>query len=400
MVCVLATAPVIARALGPEGRGLTAAALAILALAPLVVALGVPLAIRRRLAVDVTARADLVRTGRVLAASTALVSTAAAVPLEALALPGLDGPARTAFFVSMALVPLSVSWAIDANVLLVERRFRLLGALSLVHGVVSTVMVVGFWAWGRLDVSTVLYAFLAGNVVTFLVGLVVVDDRGGKVSGVRDVVREGCSLVAGQLAEVGAARVAQIAALPLVGPAPAGLYSVAATAGGVGAPVADAYANASFGRLADRPDPGVLVAAVRRGAALALLSGAGVACAAWVLVPVAFGDQFTASRPLALLVAATTTTAGIGAVGGAALAAQRSGHRMSMARAVGLALSCALLVPAAEWLGVTGVALAMLVGSLLTTTLILRLVGISAAQALPRPRDAVASVHELFGAQR
>ncbi len=399
MACVLVSAPVIARALGPDGRGVTAAALAVLAVLPLVVGVGVPLAIRRRLAVDALGRADLVRTGRRFAALTALPSIALAAPLELLVLPELDRAAELAYLVSMALVPLTVSWAVDANVLLVQRRFRALGCLSVLQGAVSAAIVIAVWARGGLAVSTVLYAFLAGNVATFVAGLAAVSGRGGRVLPLRDVVGEGWSLVGGQLAEVFSARIGQILALPLVGAGPAGLYSVGVTTGSLGAPVGDAYANAAFARLADGADRRALVASLRAGAGLALLTGLGVAGLAWLGVPLVFGDDFTDARPLALLVALATACAGVAGVGGAALAARRQGHRLTVARAVGLAVGVVLLVPAAS-VGAAGVAGALAVGSAVSGAMILRYLGVGAVEAAPRPRDVLRGVRELLGRDR
>ncbi|WP_199424943.1 lipopolysaccharide biosynthesis protein [Actinotalea solisilvae] len=396
MACVLLAAPVIARALGPDGRGMTATALAVLAVLPVVVGLGMPLAIRRRLAVGASARADLVRTGRLLAALTLVPSVVLALTLEPLLLPGLEPASRVAFGVSAALVPFSVSWSIDANVLLVERRFRALAMLSVVHGAVSTVIVLATWWGGSLGVPTVIYAFLAGNVVAFLLGLVLVHERGGRVSGVTDVAREGMSLVGGQLAEILSGRVAQVVALPLIGASGAGLYSVAVTTGSLSAPVPEAFGNSAFARLAGDADRGTLIAALRGGSGLALTSAASVAAAGWFLIPVVFGAAFADARPLALLVGLTTWFNGLAGIGGAALAARRQGRRMTIARATGLGVTVVLVGFGARH-GATGLASAVALGSLVSCAVTLRLLGVGPTGGLPLPRDVVRGVREMLG---
>jgi len=119
MFLAVVSAPIIARALGPQGRGVTAAALAVFVVMPVLLGMGVPLAIGRRVSVQEGLREDLVRTGRAYAALTLVPAALTAIPIEALLLPGLGTAERFAYYLSVALVPLTVSWSIDANVLVV-----------------------------------------------------------------------------------------------------------------------------------------------------------------------------------------------------------------------------------------------------------------------------------------
>jgi len=390
----LVSAPVVARALGPHGRGLTATALALLTVIPVVLSCGVPLAVRRRSATS--GSDDVVRTARRFAALTVVPSLVLVQPLTAWVVPGLTRADKVVFALSMAAVPLTVSWAVDANVLLVNGRYRRVAALGVIQAFVSTGLVVALAAAGRLEVWSVLVAFLAGNVVTFVAGRWWVRTPEGPVVGMRDLLREGRRLTGGQVGEVATGRLDQIMTLPLIGPQAAGWYSVGNTVGTLVSPVVQALGNSAFAELTSggRADARRVL---RQAIALATGAGAMVAVAAWALVPPVFGEAFAPSRPIALVAVAGAVVTSVTYVATMALAATDHGREMTMARVVGLLVGLALL-PLGAWVaGGIGVAGAMALGAVAGLLHALRSLGLGPVEVIPRPGDYRSAVAHLVG---
>lgn len=399
MFLAMISTPIIARALGPQGRGVTAAALAVFIAIPVLLGMGVPLAVRRRVSVLEGIRADVVRTGRAYAALTFIPAVLIAIPIEVLLLPGLSTAERFAYYLSIALVPLTVSWSIDANVLVATKEYRRVGTLSILQAALSTTIIVVIWLVGHLDVSSVLYAFLAGNITAFIFGQVWVRDRGGRVTDFKGIVKEGGALAGGLISDVASKKLDQIIALTLMGAAGAGLYSVAATMGSLAAPVVESLGNSAFKDLTTG-DHRQTIQTVRHAMALSVMSATGLAVVSWFLIPVVFGEAFTDSRPVALITVAASTFSGVGYVTAIALAAQRHGEQMTLAQVTGLVVGIGLMVPSALTWGPAGAACAIGLGSLTSLLISLWSLRVSPLTALPRPGDFPTSVHRLFGADK
>ena len=106
------------------------------------------------------------------------------------------------------------------------------------QGLVSTSVIVALWLTGRIEVSSVLFAFLLGNITTYALGRWWVRGRGGRIRDAADIVKEGLHLAGGQIADVSSRRLDQVIALPLLGAHATGIYAVGATMASATAPVA------------------------------------------------------------------------------------------------------------------------------------------------------------------
>lgn len=386
--------PFIARSLGPEGRGLSASILAVVIIAPMVVGFGVPLASRRR-AANGAAR-DAALTGRRWAAMTALPLAALAWPLEQGLFSSMQTPERWAFYVSLASVPLTVSWLVDANVLVATRQYRRVGLIAIIQAAVSTGAVLILWSMNELNVASVLYANVAGHAVTFVLGRVWVSGRGGTTAGLAAHVREGGTVAGGEIADVSSRKIDQMLALPIIGGAGAGIYAVAVTAGSVALPMVQALGNAAFTNLT-HGDRRVTVQAVRHALALSAMCAALTAAAAWVGIPVVFGEEFRDARVPAMILIAGSVIVGATFMTTMALIAQQRGSAMTLARVTGLVVAVALLYPLGQWADAAGLALAMVTGSSVSAALSLGLLRLGPWEVMPRPRDFMDSVRHLAG---
>lgn len=382
----LITAPVIAHAIGASGRGLTAAALAAVTITGVAIGLGVPLAVRRR-AVDESERADAIRSARLLAWCAVIPSGSIGLALAFTLLNGLDPLAKIAFVLAMSLSGLTVSWVIDTNVLVADRKFFRILWVGSIQTVAYFIVVVALWLTGLLTVAAVLFAYAAGTLAAFALGRYWVRARGGRASQVRSLLGEGLRLWGSQAAEIASARLDQLLVLPIIGAAPTGLYSVAATIGSLPVSIGLAMGTSAFrGFVLDRSIDKVR-AAVRMAVAIAFTLSAVLALASIWGIPLVFGEEFRGSVPLAFV----TLVGGVAVTGNyvcsMALVALQRGGRMTIVQLVGLSAGLALLVPAGLLWGAMGAAIASTLGYFVTFIGALLVLGIRPWRALPGLSD-------------
>ena len=394
------TAPVIARSLGPEGRGFTAAAIAAGAVAPVVIALGLPLAVRRRVAALEGDIGVVVSTARGLALLAAIPCALLAWLLTTVVVGGLGTSESTAFFVAVASAPLTVSWSIDVNVLLALGRYRRVAMLTLTQGLVSLGSILALLALDAVSPPAVVYSFVGGTVATYLLGLASVRNHGRRSRRLCvEILREGVSLAGGLLADALTRRIDQVIALPLLGPAAAGHYSVGSTSGSLASVVSDTFANSAFDRFVGA-DKALVGRLLRQAIALAGAAGLVVAGASWAFIPWLFGTEFSSSRPVAIVLALAYACAGVALTSSMALSAQQRGREMSRARLVGLAIAIAGFVPAGMAWGPVGAASAMAIGWIVAAALQIWRLGLSPADLVPRGGDFGGAVQFMLKATR
>lgn len=385
MILSLGTLPIIARELGPDGRGLSAAIVGVVTITPVILGLGVPLAARRQISAGASL-ADTVRTARLYSWLTMAPALMVAFPLALLIFPDANTPELIAYYIGMAAVPLSVSWATDVSVLVTGSEFRRMALLGLINSGGTFLVIMGVWLMGELSVASVIYASVVSNLVTFITGTIWVRTRGGRVSGFTTLVREGLSLTGGQMAEIASRRLDQIIALPLLGPTAAGLYSIAVTVGALSTPIAQSLAAASFNDSV-RGDKAVLRSSVKQAVALSVFSSLGLTVAAWIFIPVVFGEEFRASVPVAFIAILGSAFVFVGFQCSMILTAQQRGVRMTLAQVAGAIVSLGLITPLAGIWGPYGVAVATALGSAVAFLVVLLQTGVGVGALLARPRD-------------
>ncbi|KRF35050.1 hypothetical protein ASG94_13035 [Nocardioides sp. Soil805] len=381
----LATVPVVARALGPDGRGVSATMLAVITFSQVMLGLGVPLAVRRRAVVmdDLT---GVMNSARLFAALTIVPALVMGFLVDLSFFGSETTSSRIAFFIGMAAVPLAVSWATDVSVLVAREQYLRMAVLGLIQAATSLVCVVSFWLAGGLDVASVLYANLAGSVLTFVVGLAWVRVPLRRHHEFASLLREGASLTGGQLASVASGRLDQVLVLGALGSTSAGLYSVAVTIGTLPLPIAQAVGAGAYPKFANG-DREATTSAMRHCAALGIVAALLLAMVSPFLIPILFGHEFAGAVGATLVSVLASVSVGIAFVTSMALAGARMGNRMTAAQTVGLAVGLALLTPLAMLWGVVGAAVAMLLGTVTTTTISLHFLRLNPFSIFPRPVD-------------
>ncbi|MBI9116198.1 lipopolysaccharide biosynthesis protein [Sanguibacter suaedae] len=388
-VLSLGTAPIVARAIGPSGRGETAAALALFVIVPVLLAVGLPLEVRRRAATS-DGQAVMRAARRIVLASTvpaALLAWAAYATVFA----EFSPQARVVAAVGLLLTPLSAHWALDISLLVAHRRYGSVFLLQVAQPFVYLACVVTVWALGLATVGTVLGSHLVGSFATFALGmsLVRVSFTGPKDS-LRGLTRAGMKFFGGALAEAATNKLDQVVALPLIGAYQTGLYSVAATIAAAPLALGHALGAAYFTPIAQaegKERAKLQAESLRSGLAAAIATIPLVAVASWIGIPIIFGEAFRDSIPVTLVSLVGSAAMLSAYVASMALAADAKGIRMTVAQVVALTIGMVgLLVLGPAW-GAIGAATASSIAYVCLLVLLVRSLGVSPWHIAPRPAD-------------
>lgn len=356
----LITGPLVARAIGPVGRGEVASATVFGTLAWQVLALGLPWAVGNRVAGDPgRLRALLGNAARYCLLITPLAAGLAwfmvAGPLD-----HLSTAAAVGAFVLIAVAPLNVFSNVQQAALVAEGALRPMSVLRASPLLFSAAIVIGCAATGTLTIGTYLVATAgAGLLVNALTWrFLPVRPRGAEPY--RPLLWFGVRSAGGQLAAYGNSYLDQAILAVAVGPRQLGLYAVAATVASVPLSFGQAIAARAFGDVGRATGDERWRQAgryLRLSMLVGLLASAAIAATGPFLVPLLFGAPFRASvAPLLILLPGTAALAtGLTAMRilnavdrpGASTIAEGTGFAVTL---VGLAVA----VPAA---GIKGAAL-------------------------------------------
>lgn len=374
MGLTLLSAPIIARSLGPDGRGATAAAIAALTILPILLSLGVPLEVRRLAATGTGAEA--LRTARQLIVAAVVPSCLIAWVLTATIFHGLETAERVAILVSLAMTPVAMVWIADMNLLVALGRYRAVSAVRLAQPIVFVSVIAVGAVMDVITVTLVIWANLLGTAATTAVSLrlAAVSLRGPRV-GRRPLLRSGLTFSGSAAAEAASNRLDQVLVLPLLGTSQSGLYSLAMMIGGLPIALAHAIGASSFRAIAAAPvderQP-MQRLAVQGASAVGFLACAALALVSPVLVPIIFGRDFAPAVPVTLLALVGSYAMVVAFVASMGLAADARGKRMTFAQVASLAIGLAglfVLGPRFEALGAAG-ASSIAYGALLAILLV------------------------------
>jgi O-antigen/teichoic acid export membrane protein len=372
-----------------------------MAIAPMILAMGTPLEIRRQTALG--RGSEVLRTARIVATAALLPSFALAWALSATLFQNLDRNASVVTFVGLLLTPLSISWICDTAVLVSLEKYLKVFILQITQPIVYLMMVGVLWVSDNATVASVLAAMIAGNIATFLLGLVTarVSLRGTRVP-FFGLLRSGAKYLGSSVADAANNRVDQLILLPLVGPYQAGLYSVAATIGLAPIAVGQALAAANYPRMARAlPSNRIDIAAGGMRAALipSLVSALVVISSSPLIIPLVFGQEFAPSVPLLQIVGMGTFFAILAYVASMLLAAEGKAYTMTMCQVAGLIVGLVGLFLLGPTLGAAGAAIASTMSYICLSVVTVAFLRLPLKSLLLRKSDLKASYQTLFRAR-
>ena len=316
VVVTIFTAPLQARALGPEGRGELAAITVPLALAPGVLTLGLSLYTHRAAAIGKRS-GTLLGTLGVLFLALGLAG-AALGPVVGVLVGSSHRVVRTWVIIGFALLPIGFVNLVITDIAAGQNRWRPVLFYRLTPPAVLLLGIPSFYLTGHLTVASAAFLSIAGGTlpVIFLVPgarkqLPLRFDR--RI--VREAVPFGLKAWAAGLGQLVNVRADQLLMTRLVNPSQLGLYAIAVTASGVLVnPFASALAAGTMPRFATG-DTDLIERTLRTTLLGVLVTSAGVALVSPVLVPLFFGSAFRGAVPMIWILLG----AGVPLTGGALL---------------------------------------------------------------------------------
>jgi O-antigen/teichoic acid export membrane protein len=290
---------ILARELGPEGRGITAAIFAVSAILPSILGLGMPLAAKRS---SRSGDADSVLSdviGALVVTSPIALGVGAVVGYAFSPLVSNIESVLIVFLI--ALVPVQILGAVIQQVLLARRKY-LQSALSMVGQPLGmTLAVLGFVIASRLSVSTALIAQMAGLIFLTTLSLFLVKPRLQRPRPVK-LLRVSMGYWGRDVSRGIGDRIDQIIVLPLLGATQAGLYSVAVAVASAPLIIGHAIGQLAFQRSSEAPESSksLLLSYSRAGVAITFVTALLSAPLLILVFPFLFGREFSDSAAIAV----------------------------------------------------------------------------------------------------
>ncbi len=372
-LAMLVSAPLLAHALGVDGRGAVAAANAPLVLVTTVATFGVPNAVTYVIARSPWLVQRASRLGSLIVLIAGLLATAV-VMLSARWLSGGNPEIRTLILVAALAVIPSLLVAVLRGSASGLHLWRLVTAERMVSAVARLAGLVALVLVHRLTPMSATIVTAVGPILGAVVYLrlariarqLAVGGGGGSLR-IGDVLSYGLRIWVGAISGVLLVKLDQAVMTPLANAHQLGLYAVAATVADIPLIINSAVRDVTFSADAADTTDSRLGASARisstASAALGLVTGISMI---WWL-PWLFGHDFSASLGSAAVLIAAAVLGTPGSIAGAGLAARGRPGLRSTSLVVACVVSITLLVLTVPSMGAMGGAIATLAGALLAS---------------------------------
>lgn len=393
----LAGAPLIARGIGPDGRGETSAAMAGFYLVPIILGLGVPTEARRLSAIsDVGPVVRAIhRYCLMLIAPSILVG----VILVSTVFSTLSQQVQFVTMVGLALSPAYVSVLASESVLIATGRIRHVFALIVIPPTVVFTWTVLLFLAREMTAALVLLGAVAGAACAGVYGLMVTRHHLRGLAAVRPKLLSGSLKFAGSaMAEAASNRLDQLLAVAVIGAHEAGLYAIAVTVSVLPLPLAHSFSASTFtqvARLDGASRHEVEAESIRVTAIACFAVSAALAIASPALVPLIFGRDFSPAVTPTLVSLLGGWLACVAYVASMVLAAEGRGISLTTIQTGGLGIGlCLFLILGPPW-GALGAAVASSASSAVLIVALLARLRLDAASLAPRMHDLLQAVELL-----
>lgn len=365
MSLTLGSAPIVARALGPDGRGVTAAVFALVSIVPVIVGLGLPIAVRR--VVMKEDPSSVCRSYRDISLIGFVLCGVAAALFDHFLFGSYDPRLRLAIGVCIGLCPVMAICLCDQGVLIALARYR---AYAIIVMVQPGVVLVSAWillASRTLSVTSVVVSYTLGMAASFFVSWLLVGAqwRGSRVSH-QQLMVDAIRYFGGAVADVVNNRLDQLLVLPLLGAIGAGLYSVTITMMSVPVAFAHAVSAPCFREAVEASDMDsrtrIAVKALKSTMLVCgVVYGVLAALSPWI-IPIVFGNSFAAAvRPTCWMMLSGLLLC-IGFSLSMQLVAVGRGWSLTAFQISSVVISTVLLVVLSDSFGLAGAVIASLAG--------------------------------------
>jgi O-antigen/teichoic acid export membrane protein len=370
----LFSGPILAQALGVDGRGAVAAATAPLALVVTLATFGVPEAVTWVVARYPALARNAAGRGLALLTVAGLLAMAA-VAVSAPWLSGGSPPVtQLILLASLAIVP-NLLVGVLRGVASATQSWRLVAIERILTSSLRLLVLIPFWLTGTLTplVATLTVAVMpVAGAAVYLGRMRSLPPRAHDVPAVARVsglLGYGVRVWVGSLSGMLLSRIDQVLLTPLAGTYQLGLYVVAVSVSELPLIINQAVRDVTFVTDAAESVDDRLTSSARIStflcAAAALVLGVSML---WWL-PFLFGEDFRDALPVAGVLLAAVVLGTPGSIGGSGLSARGRPGLRSVSLTVACVVNIGLLVLLAPVLGAMGAALATLAGNLISSNL-------------------------------
>ena len=373
-VVALASGPILAHALGVDGRGIVAAATAPLTLITTVATFGIPEAATYTVARHPGLARMTIARAAALTAIAGLCGMAAVVGAAGWLSGGSARVHQLMLVAVLAVVPNLLAGVLRG----VASAHQLWGRVALERIFASALRLLAllpFWLTGHLSpmVATVILAVMPLTGVMAYIGLFrqfaepVEDIRGD--AHFKALFGYGMRIWIGSISGILLSRLDQTLMTPLTGSYQLGLYVVAVTVSELPLIINGSVRDVTFARDASDSVDDRLAAAARLSFFFSTGFAVCIAATMWWWIPRLFGEGFEPSVQVALILLVAVAMGTPGSIGGAGLSARGRPGLRSLSLVVACLVNVILLVVLVPGLGAVGAAFATLAGNLLSSNL-------------------------------
>ena len=363
----LVTAPVLARALGPEGRGVVAGASAPYLLMAVVGALGIPDAVTFFVARS-GVRIRTLRFGGLIALGLGVLSMLGILTLSGW-LGGDDSLIPPLVRVAAIPLPLYLCLGVVRGFAQGLNRWRLVATEQAIFGITRLVAIVGLLAVGHLHELEATLVFVISPVLGGLAYLPLFARTRSYDEGVHDpvglgrVMSYGLRVWIGAIAGVLMYRLDQTLMIPLSNSQQLGIYAVAVSVGEIPSLVTTSVQTVSLARESKAPSLDALASTSRVATLVCAALAVCLASACPIGVPLFFGRDFSSSTPVVWVLTLAAVIGTSGGVAGAGLTGRGRPGLRSIALTAACLVNTLLIVILVPPFGAMGAAVAMVGGT-------------------------------------
>lgn len=370
----LFSGPILAQALGVDGRGAVAAATAPLALIVTVATFGIPEAVTWAIARKPALARNAAARGMFILTIAGLFATAAIVFSPPLLSGGNANVQSLIVITSLAIVP-NLLVGILRGVASATNSWRLVSTERILSSTLRLAVLIPFWLTGTLTPLVAAVTVAAMPVVGAFVYIGRMRSLAPSAlqvppeARVLGLLSYGSRMWVGSLSGVLLTRLDQVLMTPLAGTYELGLYVVAVSISELPLIIHHAVRDVSFvSEAADSADDR-LSSSARISTALSALAALflGVSMLWWL--PFLFGEGFRDSIPVAAVLLAAVVLLTPGSIAGAGLSARGRPGLRSLALTISCVINVVMLIVLAPLLGAMGAALTTLVANIITSNL-------------------------------
>lgn len=374
-LAALASQPILAQALGADGRGLAAAAVAPLLLATSAATLGLPEAVTHAVARNRSALGSSVMRASIATLISAAVAILGIVFASDWLSAGNADLARLIVIVAFALVP-TVLVGVARGAAAGLHEWKMVAAERAVNSGARLIALVVLLLSGQLTVTTAALTLALTPVVGGLTYLLLAkrakqlpEPATQARSTLPELLSFGLRVWIGAISGILLMRLDQTLMNPLAGAIELGFYVVAVAVSEVPLIVNGAIRDVTFASESSGFDRRRVERASRVSTIAAFFIALVIAASMWLWLPILFGEEFSPAIPVALVLLAAVVMGNPGSVAGAGLSALGRPGLRSISLLIACLVNVVIMIALVPALGAMGAAVATLVGNLISSNL-------------------------------